>query len=32
MITAEATYAKVAEAAESALDAYLLKPHTGAQA
>jgi DNA-binding response OmpR family regulator/Tfp pilus assembly protein PilF len=31
MITAEATYAKVAEAAESALDAYLLKPHTGAR-
>lgn len=28
MITAEATYAKVAEAAESALDGYLLKPHT----
>jgi tetratricopeptide (TPR) repeat protein len=28
MITAEATYAKVAEAAESALDAYVLKPHT----
>jgi cytochrome c-type biogenesis protein CcmH/NrfG len=27
MITAEATYAKVAEAAESALDGYLLKPH-----
>jgi CheY-like chemotaxis protein len=28
MITSEATYAKVAEAAESALDGYLLKPHT----
>lgn len=28
MVTSEATYAKVAEAAESALDAYLLKPHT----
>lgn len=28
MITAEARYAKVAEAAESALDGYLLKPHT----
>ncbi len=28
MITAEASYAKVAEAAESALDGYLLKPHT----
>lgn len=28
MITAEASYAKVAEAAESALDSYLLKPHT----
>jgi predicted Zn-dependent protease len=27
MITAEATYSKVAEAAESALDGYLLKPH-----
>ena len=27
MITGEATYAKVAEAAESALDGYLLKPH-----
>jgi CheY-like chemotaxis protein len=27
MVTAEATYAKVAEAAESALDGYLLKPH-----
>ena len=31
MLTAEATYARVAEAAESALDAYLLKPHTGAR-
>jgi CheY-like chemotaxis protein len=28
MITAEASYVKVAEAAESALDSYLLKPHT----
>ena len=28
MVTSEATYAKVAEAAESALDAYVLKPHT----
>lgn len=28
MVTSEASYAKVAEAAESALDAYLLKPHT----
>lgn len=28
IVTAEATYTKVAEAAESALDAYLLKPHT----
>ena len=27
MITGEATYTKVAEAAESALDGYLLKPH-----
>lgn len=27
MITGEANYAKVAEAAESALDSYLLKPH-----
>jgi CheY-like chemotaxis protein len=27
MITGEASYAKVAEAAESALDGYLLKPH-----
>ncbi|OSZ76345.1 response regulator [Hydrogenophaga sp. IBVHS1] len=31
MITAEASYSKVAEAAESALDAYLLKPHTAAR-
>ena len=30
MLTAEASYSCVAEAAESALDAYLLKPHTGA--
>lgn len=30
MVTGEATYAKVAEAAESALDGYLLKPHTAA--
>ena len=28
IVTAEATYTKVAEAAESALDAYLIKPHT----
>lgn len=28
MVTGEATYAKVAEAAESALDSYLLKPFT----
>jgi len=28
MITAEATYAKVAEAAEAALDGFLLKPYT----
>lgn len=31
MITGEATYAKVAEAAESALDGYLLKPHKATQ-
>ena len=31
MVTAEATYTKVAEAAESALDGYLLKPHKGSQ-
>ena len=30
MITGEATYSKVAEAAESALDGYLLKPHKAA--
>ena len=30
MITGEATYATVAEAAESALDGYLLKPHKAA--
>jgi CheY-like chemotaxis protein len=30
MVTSEASYSKVAEAAESALDAYLLKPHTSA--
>ena len=30
MITGEATYAKVAEAAESALDSYLVKPHNTA--
>ena len=30
MITGEATYARVAEAAESALDGYLLKPHKAA--
>lgn len=30
MVTGEATYAKVAEAAESALDGYLLKPHKAA--
>lgn len=29
MVTAEADYAKVMEAAESALDGYLLKPYTG---
>lgn len=28
MITGEASYAKVTEAAESALDSYLVKPHT----
>ena len=28
MVTAEVNYTKVAEAAESALDAYLIKPHT----
>lgn len=31
MVTGEATYSKVAEAAESALDGYLLKPHRAAQ-
>ncbi|MBT0568990.1 response regulator [Curvibacter sp. CHRR-16] len=31
MITAEASYSKVAEAAESALDGYLLKPHKASQ-
>ena len=30
MISAEAGHAKVAEAAEAALDAYLIKPHTSA--
>lgn len=30
MVTSESSYNKVAEAAESALDAYLLKPHTAA--
>ncbi|HET9978753.1 MAG TPA: tetratricopeptide repeat protein [Burkholderiaceae bacterium] len=30
MITGESSYDKVAEAAESALDSYLLKPHTAA--
>ncbi|MDR7297538.1 MULTISPECIES: response regulator [Roseateles] len=30
MVTSEATYAKVAEAAEAALDAYLVKPYTSA--
>jgi CheY-like chemotaxis protein len=30
MVTGEASYAKVSEAAESALDSYLLKPHTAA--
>jgi len=29
MVTGEASYPQVAEAAESALDSYLLKPHTG---
>lgn len=28
MVTGECSYAKVAEAAESALDSYLIKPHT----
>jgi tetratricopeptide (TPR) repeat protein len=31
MVTGEATYNKVAEAAESALDGYLLKPHRASQ-
>ena len=31
MVTGEATYGKVAEAAESALDGYLLKPHKASQ-
>ncbi len=31
MITGEATYTRVAEAAESALDGYLLKPHKPSQ-
>ena len=31
MVTGEATYIRVAEAAESALDGYLLKPHKAAQ-
>ena len=31
MVTGEATYAKVPEAAESALDGYLLKPHSAGQ-
>ena len=31
MITGEATYAKVAEAAESAVAGYLLKPHKATQ-
>lgn len=31
MVTGEASYSKVAEAAESALDSYLLKPYTAAQ-
>ena len=30
MLTGEATYAQVSEAAESALDSYLIKPHTAA--
>jgi CheY-like chemotaxis protein len=30
MVTSEATYAQVAEAAEAALDAYLIKPYTSA--
>ncbi|HEX5807002.1 MAG TPA: response regulator [Macromonas sp.] len=31
MVTAEAAYSKVAEAAESALDSYLLRPYTAAR-
>jgi CheY-like chemotaxis protein len=31
MVTGEASYARVAEAAEAALDGYLLKPHTATQ-
>ncbi len=31
MVTGEASYARVAEAAEAALDSYLLKPHTATQ-
>ena len=31
MVTGEASYAKVADAAESALDGYLLKPHKATQ-
>lgn len=31
MVTGEATYATVSEAAESALDGYLLKPHKASQ-
>ncbi|MBU3738382.1 MAG: tetratricopeptide repeat protein [Rhodoferax sp.] len=31
MVTGEATYSNVAEAAESALDGYLLKPHKASQ-
>ncbi len=30
MVTSDSSYSKVAEAAESALDAYLIKPHTAA--
>lgn len=31
MVTGEASYARVAEAAESALDGYLIKPHTASR-
>lgn len=31
MITSEASYSKVAEAAESALDGYIIKPHTASK-